>query len=209
MRKYVSFTYFQFMIYICNTTYIFTPKIRSFIFCIKIFFTDNNEDNPGFFTLPNGQVQCPICQKCLSNMTVARTHYKSVHDDVKVNCQLCTRSFKNAWYRDRHIKADHGISPKGLDLKKIIKYEETSGFLPLPNGQAQCLKCQKILSNMTVAITHFKSVHDDVKVNCPICKQSYKNAWYRDRHIKADHGKSARGLDFETIKSEEISEDEF
>ena len=143
------------MIYICNTIF-FTPKIRSFIFCIKDFFTDNYEDNPGFFTLPNGQVQCPICQKCLSNMTVAKTHFKSVHDDVKVNCQLCTRSFKNAWYRDRHIKADHGISPKGLDLKKIIKYEETSGFLPLPNGQAQCLKCQKILSNMTVAKTHYK-----------------------------------------------------
>ena len=99
-------------------------------------------------------------------MTVAKTHVKSVHDDVKVNCQLCTRSFKNAWYRDRHIKADHGISPKGLDLKKIIKYEETSGFLPLPNGQAQCLKCQKILSNMTVAKTHYRSkIHFFFKSN--------------------------------------------
>ena len=52
-------------------------------------------------------------------------------------------------------------------------------------------------------------VHDEVKVNCPICKQSCKNAWYRDRHIKTDHGKSARVLDFEKIKTEEISEDEF
>ena len=152
-----------------------------------------------------------MCQKSLCNLTVARTHYKSVHDDVKVNCQLCPRSFKNAWYRDRHIKTNHRISPKALDLKKIVKDEENSGFLPLPNGQAQCLKCQKILSNLTVARTHYKSVHDDVKVNCQLCKRSFKNAWYRDRHIKTDHGKSARVLDFETVnvKSEEISEDEF
>merc|ERR1712141_387034 len=99
-------------------------------------------------------------------------------------------SFKNAWYRDRHIKTNHGISPKGL---------ENSRFSPLPNGQAQCLKCQKILCNLTVARTHYKSVHDDVKVNCQLCKRSFKNAWYRDRHIKTDHGKSARVLDFETV----------
>ena len=53
------------------------------------------------------------------------------------------------------------------------------------------------------------SVHDEVKVDCPICKKYFKNAWYRDRHIKTDHGKSARVLDFEKIKTEEISEDEF
>ena len=178
-----------------------------FVFCIS--FTDTNEDNPGFLTLPNGQVQCPICQKILSNMGNAKNHYKSVHDNVEVDCLLCKQSFKNAWYRDRHIKTNHGISPKGLDLKKIVKDEENSGFLPLPNGQVQCLKCQKMLSNMGNAKNHFKSVHDDVIVNCQICKQSFKNAWYRDRHIKTDHGMSARGLDFEIVKSEEISEEEF
>ena len=141
----------------------------------------------------------------------AKAHYKQVHDDVKVDCQLCKQSFKNAWYRDRHIKMDHGISPKGLDLTKIVKDEDNSGFLPLPNGQVQCLECQKILSKMGNAKAHYKQVHDDVKVNCQICKQSCKNAWYRDRHIKTDHGKSARVLDFETVivKSEEISEEEF
>ena len=56
---------------------------------------------------------------------------------------------------------------------------------------------------------HNQQVHDQVKVDCQLCKKSFKNAWYRDRHIKTDHGKSARVLDFEKIKTEEISEDEF
>ena len=80
----------------------------------------------------------------------------SVHDEVKVDCPICKQSCKNAWYRDRHIKANHGISPKGLDLKKIVNYGENSGFLPLPNGKVQCMKCQKILSNMGNAKIHFK-----------------------------------------------------
>ena len=50
------------------------------------------------------------------------------------------------------------------------------------------------------AKNHFQMVHDEVKVNCQICEQSCKNAWYRDQHIKKDHGKSARALNFETIK---------
>ena len=33
---------------------------------------------------------------------------------------------------------------------------ENSGFLPLPNGKVQCMKCQKILSNMGNAKIHFK-----------------------------------------------------
>ena len=168
---------------------------------------DANEDNSGFLILPDGKVQCPNCQKCLSNMKIAKAHYKQVHDDVKVDCQLCKQSFKNAFYRDRHIKTNHGISSKGLDWKKLVKDGEKSGFLPLPNEKVQCLKCQKILSNMKIAKAHYKQVHDDVKVNCPICKQSCKNVFYRDRHIKKDHGKSARALG--SIKSEEISEDEF
>ena len=170
---------------------------------------DTNEDNSGFLILSNGKVQCPKCPKILSKMGNAKSHFQMVHDEVKVNCPLCKQSFKNAWYRDRHIKTNHGISPKGLDLKKIVKDGENSGFLPLPNGKVQCLECQKILSKMGNAKSHFQMVHDEVNVNCQVCKQSFKNAWYRDRHIKTNHGKSARALGFETIKSEEISEDEF
>ena len=118
--------------------------------------TGGDKDNSGFLSLPNGKIQCPNCQKSLSNMGNARIHNQQVHDQVKVDCQLCKKSFKNAWYRDRHIKANHGISPKGLDLKKIVNYGENSGFLPLPNGKVQCMKCQKILSNMGNAKIHFK-----------------------------------------------------
>ena len=61
--------------------------------------------------------------------------------------------------------------------------EGNSGFLILPNGKVRCPNCQKIAG--------------------------LENAWYRDLHINTDHGTSARALDLETIKSEEISEDEF
>ena len=61
--------------------------------------------------------------------------------------------------------------------------EGNSGFFILPNGKVRCPNCQKIAG--------------------------LENAWYRDLHIKTDHGTSARALDLETIKSEEISEDEF
>ena len=118
---------------------------------------DTNEGNSGFLILPNGKVQCPKCPKILSKIGNAIIHDKSVHDETKVNCPLCKQSFKNAWYRDRHIKTNHGISPKGLDLKKIVEYGENSGFLPLPNGKVQCMKCQKILSKMGNAKIHYQS----------------------------------------------------
>ena len=37
---------------------------------------DTNEDNSGFLILPNGKVQCPNCQKSLSNMGNAKIHYQ-------------------------------------------------------------------------------------------------------------------------------------
>ena len=54
--------------------------------------TGGDKDNSGFLSLPNGKIQCPNCQKSLSNMGNARIHNQQVHDQVKVDCQLCKKS---------------------------------------------------------------------------------------------------------------------
>ena len=44
---------------------------------------DTNEDNSGFLILPNGKVQCPNCQKSLSNMGNAKIHYQQAEPSLE------------------------------------------------------------------------------------------------------------------------------
>ena len=45
--------------------------------------TGGDEDNSGFLILPNGKIQCPNCQKSLSNMGNAKIHYQQAEPSLE------------------------------------------------------------------------------------------------------------------------------
>ena len=64
-----------------------------------------------------GKIKCLKCEKLYSTMTNARRHIRDAHiPHVKVQCQLCPRSFTNERYRTDHYRSFHGLKPESRYL---------------------------------------------------------------------------------------------
>lgn len=67
--------------------------------------------------------------------------------------------------------------------------EEAGEIVPLANGKAVCLRCNKTLSRLNNAKAHFNNVHrPPVNVKCTLCGLIFKNNTARAYHTKKVHG---------------------
>merc|ERR1712001_453653 len=114
---------------------------------------------------------CPLgCGLEFKNPTSLENHLKNVHSvmAILIKREPIAMETYAAGDFDNPSNADNENDHKETGGNEDTN-EGNSGFLILPNGKVQCPKCPKILSKIGNAIIHDKSVHDETKVNCPLC----------------------------------------
>ena len=72
---------------------------------------EQEDENAGLASLPDGRVTCLKCGKTLSCDSSARRHYQLYHlSNQPATCPVCKKVFKNRLYRGDHLRKAHNIS---------------------------------------------------------------------------------------------------
>ena len=59
----------------------------------------------------------------------------------------------------------------------------------MDDGKVMCNKCGQLISNLNTGRRHFREVHGpNLRVQCSICKNFYKNERIRNNHAYNVHG---------------------
>ena len=75
----------------------------------------NSLNESHFGELPNGKINCLICDKILGCMRSFTRHFKSAHQiNQPVSCPLCQSTFKNRRSRYCHYKIVHKLSTEAM-----------------------------------------------------------------------------------------------
>ena len=90
---------------------------------------------------------------------------KSVHENVRYNCDKCDKSFSKKSHFNRHMKSIHE------NVKHI------------------CDKCEKTFSLKHNLMQHIQSVHDNLIYDCDKCDKSFSRRNSLRRHAPTIHAK--------------------
>lgn len=80
--------------------------------------------------------RCNVCYKAFSSQQTAELHYRRVHMDWTVNCEICNKPVKKNLYLNIHLKAHRvngeisieRIVSNGKFITKIMKMSQKSEF---------------------------------------------------------------------------------
>jgi len=143
-------------------------------------------------------VPCPICGRMCRKRYVRR-HMRLIHEDRRVNCPICHKS-----YRDKHTLKFHTdlvhkkkrdfvctTCGRGLSTKKALadhvkfKHEGFKRAKPFA-----CDKCPKTYENLNKLQYHIERVHLGIRdFGCPEegCDRSYPTDYALKDHIRLAH----------------------
>ena len=114
------------------------------------------------------QFNCTKCTYATTKKENLDQHVRSVHEKIKVTCDICNKEFSKTPNLNKHKRQKH---PETLQTKrKATEYLET---------QPKRIK-----------ITQPESNDDTNKINgfeCKICKQEFKELYNLNKHIKNVH----------------------
>ena len=92
-----------------------------------------------------------------------KEHIKSVHENVRYNCDKCGKSYSQKGTLTKHIQSVH----------EHIRYK--------------CDKCDKTFSLKTVLKAHIQSVHDNFRYKCEKCDKNFTRKDNLNFHMKHIH----------------------
>lgn len=87
------------------------------------------------------------------------------------------------------LSEGQNIKPDPEETYDNTDEEEAGEIVPLADGKAMCVRCNKTLSSLSKANRHFNNIHmPPQNVKCTLCGQVFKNKEARYHHSKKVHG---------------------
>ena len=134
--------------------------------------------------------KCKICGKSKTHRKESKLidHIMEKHEDNKVKCETCDKTFKAKRILDVHIKTFHGdkskfincqFCPKAFPVLSLLNYHiKTKHNL---NHGKQCLTCEETFESKSHLTKHKLEIHlavhnDELqKYFCNVCKSYHQN----------------------------------
>ena len=111
----------------------------------------------------NVRYNCDKCGKSFSQKGTLNSHIQGVHENIRYNCEKCDKSFSQKGTLTKHIQSVH----------EHIRYK--------------CDKCDKTFSLKTVLKAHIQSVHDNFRYKCEKCDKNFTRKDNLNFHMKHIH----------------------
>lgn len=133
---------------------------------------------------------CKICKKVYSNKFCYKTHYNTIHLQLKkykCDYQNCDQTFSSKYRLNIHQLTHKGIKLFKCDIcnkefseKGILK---THYSVHSHNKTYKCQYCPKTFKTASPLYSHIKIIHfNDKKFKCPICSRCFGK-----KHVLRDH----------------------
>ena len=152
---------------------------------------------------------CKLCQKSFISAGNLTKHVKSVHEksnedekndqefsldeDCKYDCKMCKKSFHNIGNLKRHISSVHEGKKKTLQCN-ICGKSVTEAYLKI-HIQAvhekfkrwKCKHCEKEYAHKEGYLTHVRTIHEKIKMQCDFCEKSFTQSFHLREHKTRHH----------------------
>ncbi|XP_066254689.1 zinc finger protein 699-like isoform X3 [Euwallacea similis] len=162
-----------------------------------------------------GSKNCPVCFRICKTTYEVRTHYASVHSELKLfGCGDCMKGFKLKHQLHTHYRGVHDLKPLDEDLrckacrwdfgedtyftskealKFHVEYVHESEDGDDTNAKAvKCLLCEKIMKNIRCFRSHLIYHHfSRVRLKCHSCLQQFDTSHNLLVHLDDSHGGAA------------------
>ena len=110
--------------------------------------------------------QCDICDFKFDIPSKLKTHFRDVHEKMKVSCTLCNKDYSKSNITT-HIKLSHGtnvfkctICEKELKSKQSLhQHQATEHGLKTANINHKCSICSKEFTQKAHLRTHMRGLH--------------------------------------------------
>jgi len=118
---------------------------------------DNTEPESGgqLARLGSGEYLCLVCGKKLSNAHNGKRHVIQSHQtNMKLQCTICKKEYKNRGTLDTHYYQTHGVTPAMVRdaITVPIQSQQT-------DMKAQCIICKREYKNRRTLDTHYNQTH--------------------------------------------------
>mgnify|MGYP001299730306 CR=1 FL=1 len=111
----------------------------------------------------NVRYNCDKCGKSFSQKGTLNSHIQGVHENIRYNCEKCDKSYSWKKYLYTHIKRTHG------------------------NVRHTCDKCDKSFSQKGYLNIHIQSVHEHIRYKCDKCDNTFSLKSGLKTHVKSVH----------------------
>ena len=98
--------------------------------------------------------KCPQCDKTFAFTDTLRRHRQSVHLNLGCQCEICEQIFADQQGLKVHKESVHGNKS---------------------NIRKKCPICDNLYAGLSGLSTHIRQMHKDIKYECEICKEPFKN----------------------------------
>jgi KRAB domain-containing zinc finger protein len=133
---------------------------------------------------------CKLCGKVLTS-SKSLTRHTSIHDRPILQCQTCSRVFKNTFLLAKHICKTCGFclrvfpSKEALKKHKEVEHENEKRVhkKKKPPQVFQCEICEKSFAS-NYRLTEHMNQHENLRMHkCPFCDYTCNRVKYLNRHI--------------------------
>ena len=130
------------------------------------------------------QFPCQKCSYIAKEKGDLKTHFKSVHEKIRIKCEICDKDFARGPGLILHRQKVHegidksaqcSICEQKLASKGKLKRHINDIHLKLK--PFECPSCKYKATNKPMLNNHVKAMHEGVKFNCSFCdyKTSFKS----------------------------------
>lgn len=141
-----------------------------------------------------GGSYCLICSSKFTQMTNAKTHFKTKHgfvggDAESLHCHNCGITCSTLELV-QHYRTSGCGSLEGEKTNKDLLAEAAQNIVKTEDRKFMCLKCDSSFTQMTNAKTHYKTKHDENATLefCVLCGKRDKQMPQMHNHLQKEHG---------------------
>ncbi|KAK2159849.1 hypothetical protein LSH36_145g07000 [Paralvinella palmiformis] len=147
---------------------------------------------------PQMKVQCPICDKSISNIGNINNHMKQCHPDgdVSVKCEACNKWYKTPASLKQHMRQRHSMNPKKITCPQCdVQFTDRRGLRDHINCVHEttqvftCTKCWKVFLTKSRLRRHMY-IHGDHRHICQQCGKGFHIKDNMNKHIRIVHEKN-------------------
>ena len=139
----------------------------------------------------DSHIKCEICGIGFARPDQLRNH-RLVHSDTRLHkCTLCSRTFKDNKYLNKHVDLHHGVPVAGKTATETTEDPEEGKI----GDEYLCTKCGSVFKGDAGLQAHIKRIHpEDVQSLCTKCGSVFKGDAPLRSHIRQVHPEDLQSL---------------
>ena len=132
--------------------------------------------------------KCNFCEKLFTKRNLKR-HVETVHERVRLSCDICESTFQRVDYLKSHMKSMHSKSRCSFCGKTFMKEEslevhKNKAHQDFDQKLFKCHTCYIGFNSNGHLKTHVETIHNKIrKYKCDNCNKSFKRTHHLKYHL--------------------------